>query len=261
MNRKGYVNLSIILMFASAIMISLAFVYYALEDRAISYRYSDIEEYSDINQGIKFIEKLPIQFNIINNYFSDMNNLNQKEKEEIVLAYALKNGYKQFNCGASTSTIKYNCIKVEDLNNEEIQKIFNLKLYFQTNKIDIYMDDYGTQELTNKENPLIYKYILDTSNNTNYRLYTKFDKFNQTEDKYVFYVYQGYINANIKEDNKLNLYDFMTGNLIFTGTSNGHNDFKEDISENIINLQKYKYELKKYEDGSYYLYAYNPVKS
>ena len=57
------------------------------------------------------------------------------------------------------------------------------------------------------------------------------------------------------------LYDFMTGNIIFTGTSNGHNDFKEDISENIINLQKYKYELKKYEDGSYYLYAYNPVKS
>ena len=80
MSRKGYINLSIILMFASAIMISLAFVYYALEDRAISYRYSDIKEYTDINNGIKFIEKMPIQFNIINKYFSNMNNLSQKER-------------------------------------------------------------------------------------------------------------------------------------------------------------------------------------
>lgn len=261
MSRKGYINLSIILMFASAIMISLAFVYYALEDRAISYRYSDIKEYTDINNGIKFIEKMPIQFNIINKYFSNMNNLSQKEKEEIVLAYALKNGYRQFDCGPSTSTIKYNCVKVEDINDRNFQKVFNLDLTFENEVIDLYMDDYGTQELTNKENKDIYKYVVDITNNSNYRLYTKFDRFNQSDDKYVFYVYQGYINANTKAGDTLTVYDFMTGKPVISGTSNGYNDFNEEITKENLVLQKYKYELKKHDDGSYYLYAYNPVKS
>ena len=42
MSRKGYVNLSIVLMFVSAIMITLAFIYYRLEDEVINYIYSDI---------------------------------------------------------------------------------------------------------------------------------------------------------------------------------------------------------------------------
>ena len=95
MSRKGYINLSIILMFASAIMISLAFVYYALEDRAISYRYSDIKEYTDINNGIKFIEKMPIQFNIINKYFLEISIIN------VFYFYTIV-----FYCRSTWSTIK-----------------------------------------------------------------------------------------------------------------------------------------------------------
>ncbi len=261
MSRKGYVNLSIICLFISAIMISLAFVYYALEDKAISYRYSDLEEYSDINEGIKFIERLPIQFNIINKYFSNMNNLDQKEKEQILSAYALKNGFKQFNCGPSTTSIKYTCIKKEDLNSKDFQKIFNLDLTLETNNINIYLDDYGTLEFSNNDNLEIYKTIIDITNNSNYRLYTKFDKYKQDGDKYVFYVYQGYINGYKNADEKLLLYDFMSGKPVFEGTSNGYNNFKEDISKEVVNLQKYKYELKKYPDGTYYLYGYNPVKN
>ena len=261
MSRKGYANISIVLMFVSAIMITLAFIYYRLEDEVINYRYSDIREYSDINEGIKFIEKMPIQFNIINKYFSNMNNLSQKEKEEIVAAYALKNRYKQFNCGPSTASTNYSCVKIEDLNDSTLQKIFNLDLKFEASKINVYLDDYGTQELTNKEDPNVYKYVVDVSNNNNYRLYTKFDHFKQEEDSYIFYVYQGYIKANIKENEELTVYDFMTGNPVYTGISNGYNDFNEDITNNNIILQKYKYELKKHEDGTFYLYAYNPVKS
>lgn len=261
MSRKGYVNLSIVLMFISAVMITMAFIYYRLENEVINYRYSDIREYSDINEGIKFIEKLPIQFNIINKYFSNMNNLSQKEKEEIVLAYALKNKYKHFNCGPSTVSTNYNCIKIEDLNNQDIQKIFGLNLTFEATKLDVYLDDYGTQEVTNKEDPTIYKYAVDITDNNNYRLYTKFDHFKQIEDSYIFYVYQGYIKANIKVNEELSVYDFMTGNPVYTGTSNGYNDFNGDITRNIMMLQKYKYELKKHEDGTFYLHAYNPVKS
>lgn len=261
MSRKGYVNLSIVLMLVSAIMITLAFIYYRLEDEVINYRYSDIREYSDINEGIKFIEKLPIQFNIINKHFSNMNNLSQNEKEKIIIAYALKNKYNQFKCGPSTTFINYNCVKIEDLNSKDIQKIFNLELKFESTKINVYLDDYGTLELTNKEDPNIYKYVVNVSDNNNYRLYTKFDHFKQEETSYIFYVYQGYIKANIKANEEMSIYDFMTGNPVYTGPSNGYNDFTEDITDSIIKLQKYKYELKKHEDGTFYLYAYNPVKS
>lgn len=261
MSRKGYVNLSMVLMLISSIMITLAFIYYRLEDEVINYRYSDIREYSDINEGIKFIERLPIQFNIINQYFSNMNNLGQKEKEEIVAAYALKNRIKQFNCGPSTASVNYSCVKVEDLNGEDIQKAFNLDLKFEANKIELYLDDYGTQEMTNKEDPAVYKYVVNVADNNNYRLYTKFEHFKQSEDSYIFYVYQGYIKANIKANESLSLYDFMTGEAVYTGQSNGFNDFSGDITKDVVKLQKYKYELKKHDDGTFYLYGYNPVKS
>ena len=52
MSRKGYVNLSMVLMLISSIMITLAFIYYWLEDDVIYYRYSDIRDNSDINEGI-----------------------------------------------------------------------------------------------------------------------------------------------------------------------------------------------------------------
>ena len=261
MSRKGYVTISVILMIISGIMISLAFLYCSLEDKVINFRYSDNEEYNDINEGIKFIEKMPIQFNIINKYFSDMNNLTQEEKEQIVLAYAVKNRYKQYNCGPSTANINYNCVTKETLKDKELQKIFNLNLNFESNKIDIYIDDYGTYEISNKEDLNIYKYVVNTSINNNYRLYTKFDKFKQEKDSYIFYVYQGYIEGNVPAGEQLTLYDFMTGNQEYIGTSNGFNDFTEDVKEKVTNLQKYKYELKKHKDGTFYLYGYNPVKS
>ena len=35
----------------------------------------------------------------------------------------------------------------------------------------------------------------------------------------------------------------MTGNAVYTGISNGYNDFSGDITKDVIKLQKYKYEL------------------
>ena len=152
MSRKGYVTISVILMIISGIMISLAFLYCSLEDKVINFRYSDNEEYNDINEGIKFIEKMPIQFNIINKYFSDMNNLTQEEKEQIVLAYAVKNRYKQYNCGPSTANINYNCVTKETLKDKELQKIFNLNLNFESNKIDIYMGSHAQAIIFGRRN-------------------------------------------------------------------------------------------------------------
>lgn len=261
MNSKRYINLSVLLMFVSAMMIFLAMIYYSLEEKVINYRYSDVEEYNDINEGIKFIEKLPIQFNILNKYFSNINNLSQEDKEQILIAYAVKNRFKQFDCGPSTNTIKYNCVKTEDLNSKELQKIFNMNLTFKNSKINIYIDDYGASELSNKNDKDIYEYVVNITNNKNYRLYTKFDRFKQEKDSYIFYVYQGYINANTSAGEKLSVYDFMTGNPVYTDASNGYNDFIDAPIKNIKNLQKYKYELRKHKDNTYYLYAYNPVKS
>ena len=40
---------------------------------------------------------------------------------------------------------------------------------------------------------------------------------------------------------------------------NGDNEFENAPKEEIKKLQLYKYELKKNEDGEFYLYGYNPV--
>ena len=51
----------------------------------------------------------------------------------------------------------------------------------------------------------------------------------------------------------------MTGKVIYKDTCNGNNEFTVEPTEEIENLQLYKYELKKDENDKYYLYGYNPV--
>ena len=92
-NRRDLI-ISIFLMVLSGIMLTLAIFYYDLSDKIKEYHYSDKEEYNNVTEGIAFIKSLPIHLNIINKYFSNINNLKQEEKEEILLAYSLKNNYQ-----------------------------------------------------------------------------------------------------------------------------------------------------------------------
>lgn len=189
-----------------------------------------------------------------------MNNLSQKEKEEILMAYAIKNNYKLYNCGASTNTKSYLCINKSDLENSLFEDRFNLKLKFKNNNIDIYIDDYGMYKATSNNDSSYYKLTLDTSNNNNYRLYSIFDKYKKTDDTDVFYLYQGYYKGNCKKGEKLSLYDFLSGKKVYTNTCNGNNTFTLDIKNKAKYLQLYKYELKKDKNNNFYLAGYNPVK-
>lgn len=193
MTDKKIKLLPVLLLFISFIMLCLAFVYYDFSNQIKNYKYSDKEEYDTVTEGLSFIENMPIHFNIINKYFSNMNNLSKKEKEEILMAYAIKNNYKLYNCGASTNTKSYLCINKSDLENSLFEDRFNLKLKFKNNNIDIYIDDYGMYKATSNNDSSYYKLTLDTSNNNNYRLYSIFDKYKKTDDTDVFYLYQGYL--------------------------------------------------------------------
>lgn len=259
MKEKKLILLSMILMVVSGIMLLGALVYYDFSDQIKKYKYSDLEEYESVKEGLNFIEKLPIHFNIINKYFSNLNNLNQAEKEEIVMAYVIKNKYALYECGPSSNVSQYLCINKEDLNSEKLLNRFGLDLKFSSDKIKIYVDDYGTYLVNSNENKNYYQIVLDNSNNKMYRMYTKFSHYKQKNDIYVFYVYQGYYNGNCDKGSELSLYDFMTGKEIYKDTCNGNQNFTIDPGKNVESLQLYKYELKKDKNDNFYLYGYNPV--
>ena len=63
---------------------------------------------------------------------------------------------------------------------------------------------------------------------------------------------------DIKGEN-LELYDFMTGKVVYNNICNGYNEFSELEDDSLDNLQMYKYELKKDENNKYYLAGFNPV--
>lgn len=252
-------HIPIFLMILSFSLLFLAALYYDFSNQVKNYRYSDSEEYEIIKQGLDYLDRLPIHFNIINKYFSNMNNLKQLEKEEILMAWIIKNNYKLYDCGPSNDSIKYLCIDKRDLNSNDLEQIFHLKLKFTTNNIKIYIDDYGTYSVGTSDNSKSYKIVINNTNNNNYRLYSKFSHYRAEKDKHIFYMYQGYYQGNCIKGDKLELYDFMTGKSIYSNTCNGNGNFTVDPSKKIKKLQLYKYELKKDKEDRFYLYGYNPV--
>lgn len=256
MKEKRIYILSIFLMIISGIMLLLAFVYYDLSDKVKNYSYSNLEEYENVRDGIAFINKLPIHFNIVNKYFSDFNNLDQKEKEEILISYAIKNNYKIYNCDQSNSYSQSLCINKDDLDSKELMKIFNSKFNFKSGSIKTYIDGYGSATISFNDNSKFYKINLD-SNKSGYVTYTKFSHYKKDKDKYVFYVYQGYYNS--KCDDKLELFDFISGKAIYKGNCQENGNLSDISSKNIEKLQLYKYELKKDRNKDFYLAGYNPV--
>ena len=101
MNNKHTIITAIFLLFGSFNLLMLAYVYYQLESDVINYRYSDENEFYSIQEGIDFISKMPIQFNITNQYFSNFDNLDEQTRETIIMAYALKNRFHTYECGSS----------------------------------------------------------------------------------------------------------------------------------------------------------------
>ena len=77
MNNKHIIITAIFLLIGSFNLLTLAFVYYQLEGEVVNYRYSDEEEFGSVQEGIDFIDKMPIQFNITNEYFSNFDNLEE----------------------------------------------------------------------------------------------------------------------------------------------------------------------------------------
>ena len=71
---KYYMS-SIVLMITSFIMLFLGFSYYKLEGNVSKIVYSDKNEYNDINKGLNYINTLPMNINIINE-FVDFHNKN-----------------------------------------------------------------------------------------------------------------------------------------------------------------------------------------
>lgn len=259
MKNKKYTIISIFMMLLSGIMLLLAVFYYDLSDKVKNYNYSDAEEYNNITEGIAFIKTLPIHFNIINKYFSDINNLSQEEKEEIIMAYAIKNRYNLYECGPSNNFTQYLCIDKNKLASTELLEKFNMKLEFKNKNIKLYVDDYGGYIATTTESATNYKIVLNNSNNKLYRLYSSFSHYKQNKDVYSFYMYQGYYSGNCLKDTELILYDFMSGKEVYKSTCNGNQEFTVAPGENIEKLQLYKYELKKDQNNKFYLYGYNPV--
>ena len=257
MEEKKYIIISISMMLVSGIMLLLAVFYYDLSDKVKKYNYSTEEEYNNVKEGIAFIKTLPIHFNIINKYFSNINNLEQKEKEEIVLSYAIKNNYNLYNCGPSNDLNQYLCIDKENLTSNELLEKFNLDLNFKSKSINLYIDDYGSYIATTTENAKHYKIILNAKNNKQYRLYSKFSHYKKEKGTHVFYMYQGYYKGNCEKDSELE--DFMTGKAVYKNTCNGNKEFTIDPGKNIEKIGLYKYELKKDKNNKYYLYGYNPV--
>lgn len=263
MREKKYFLLSICLMLISGILLCLAVMYYDVSAKIKDYKYSNKDEYQNITEGLAFLKQMPIHFNIINKYFSDINNLSTKEKEEIVMAYAIKNNYALYECGPSSDIKKVLCISKKDLNSDELLSKFNLDMKFSSNEINIYIDDFGNSNISSSEewdgDGLDYYKIIIEGKNDKYRLYSDFYEYKQIGDIYTFYLYQGYYNGNCILGDKLSLYDFMSGEEVYKNECNGNNSFVVDPGKNIERLQLYKYELKKDDDGKFYLYGYNPV--
>ncbi len=255
-NKKSIIASSILLVL-SGIFLSLAAIYYDFVDKVEQYPYSDREEYENVGEGIAFLNKLPIQFNITNHYFSGFDNLDDKTREVILMAYALKNKMNTYECGLGGNAI---CIDKTSLTSSSLLDVFHTSTKFLSNSIKIYLDDYGTYNVNTNNSSPHYRINLD-KDNREYRKYSSFSHYKQEGDIYLFYLYEGYYMANCIEGETLELHDFMSGNVIYKDKCNNNQFFTNPPREDLKGLQLYKYELKKDEKGQFYLHGYNPVNS
>lgn len=256
MDNKKAIIASSVLLVLSGVFLSLAVIYYDFIDKVEKYQYSDSTEYNNVKEALDFVNKLPIQFNITNNYFSGFDNLDENIREVIVMAYAFKNNYQTYPCGLSGTSI---CIDKTALESQSLLEKFNTKTKFISNSIKLYLDDYGTYTVNTSDSSTYYRINLD-NDNKQYRKYSNFSHYKQEEDIYLIYVYEGYYMGNCIEGEKLELFDFMSGKVVYTDTCNNNQTFTT-VPDKIKGLQLYKYELKKNENGEFYLYGYNPVNS
>ena len=255
-NIKYYTLIALILLFISFNLLSLATIFYAFETDIEDYKYSDTEEYDNINDGLKIINSLPIQFNISNKYFSNFDNLPEETRQSIILAYTIKNNIATYSCGTNQTSI---CIDKDQIAKSGVLDVFNSETKLVANNIKLYIDNYGNYNVNTSNTSTYYKVNLDNYNDSeNYRKYSKFYKYKEKKDLYIFYVYEGYYNGNCLTGEAITLYDFLTGKEVFNGICN-NKVFLEEPTEELNKLQLYKYEFKKDKDGNLYLYGYNPV--
>ncbi|MBP5678632.1 MAG: hypothetical protein J6X28_02235 [Bacilli bacterium] len=255
MNRSKTINIIIVLLlFVSFNLLMLGTICYALEDNIENFKYSDTSEYTSITNGLSLIQDLPIEFNIQNQYFSGFDSLSNEVRESIIMAYLLKNQKYTYTCGDGSDL----CIDKENLTKEDILKIFHTATKFTSTNISLYLDDYGDHNMSSTNNSTYYRMVLD-DNNQHYRKYTKFLKYKEQGDSYIFYVYEGYYKGNCTKGETLKLYDFLSGEEVYIDSCNGNNEFENMPKDEFEKLQLYKYELKKNDEGEFYLYGYNPV--
>lgn len=254
--KKLYTLIALILLFISFNLLSLATIFYAFETDIEDYKYSDTDEYNNINNGLKIINSLPIQFNISNKYFSNFDNLPEETRQSIILAYTIKNNIATYSCGQNQTSI---CIDKDKAEKSEALDIFNTQTKLVANNIKMYIDNYGNYNINSSNTSTYYKVNLDNYNETEkYSKYSKFYKYKEEKDLYIFYVYEGYYNANCLTGEAITLYDFITGKEVYNGICS-NKSFLEEPTKELDNLQLYKYEFKKDNNGKLYLYGYNPV--
>ena len=61
-------------------------------------------------------------------FFAYFDGTSDEIKEEILMAYAIKNQYNLYECGPSNETERYLCIDKETLNSKDLLNKFNIKL-------------------------------------------------------------------------------------------------------------------------------------
>lgn len=250
-------NISFFLLILSGIFLCLAITYCDILTKVEKHSFSTKEEYDTVTDGLAFLDKMPIQFNIVNKYFSGFSNVDNEDKEKIAIAYAIKNNYGLVNCDSSSANNI--CVSRYFLEESEyLDNIFDTNLSFSKKDIPIYIDGYGMRIAKYIRSKDYYQIYIENDANDNV-LYSSFYKYYKRDDLYVFYLFQGYRLKRCDIGTKLYLYDFMNGNTIFTGVCDSDNDFAIEPDTDSINLQLYKYELKKDTNGQFYLYGYNPV--
>ena len=253
---KIYTLIALILLFISFNLLSLATIFYAFETNIEEYKYSDTDEYNNINEGLKIINSLPIQVNISNKYFSNFDNLPEETRQSIILAYTIKNNIATYKCGTKNTSI---CIDKEQVEKSDELNIFNTQTKLVATNIKLYIDNYGNYNINSSSTSTYYKVNLDEYNeNENYKKYSKFYKYKEEKDLYIFYVYEGYYKGNCLTGESITLHDFITGKEVYTGICD-NKSFLEEPTEELEKLQLYKYEFKKDENNKLYLYGYNPV--
>lgn len=250
-------NISFFLLILAGIFLCLAVTYCNILAKAEKHSFSTSEEYDTVTNGLSFLNKMPIQFNVINKYFSGFSNVDNDDKEKIVITYAIKNNYGLVNC--DNSSVNDICVSRYFLEESEyLANIFAAHTSFSREDVPVYVDGYGMLMARYIKGNDYYRIHIDGDANDNV-LYSSFYKYYKRDDLYVFYLFQGYRSKKCDIGSKLYLYDFMSGDKVFTGVCDSNNNFAIEPDVDNINLQLYKYELKKDSNGEFYLYGYNPV--